>query len=190
MPLAIMDYTAYNTLIVFAPEINGLWEFTPLPGYLNKDGTITNTSLAGVGGLVILKGCTDKNALSAWTFIQWWTSAEVQSNYGNELEALLGPSAKYGTANLEALYNMPWSRLEYDNLRAQFNDVVCIPEFPGGYIIGRYCGFSFLSVYNDDAEPEETLKSYLEDINAEFDRKRKEFGLCTSEDFEDAKFLD
>jgi len=190
MPLAWCDYGAYNQLIVFAPEINGLWEFTPMPGYLNKDGTITNTSLAGVGGMVILRGCTDKNAFSAWTFIQWWTSAEAQSSYGNELEALLGPSAKYGTANLEALYNMPWSRSEYDNLFAQFQDLTLVPDYPGGYIIGRYCGFAFLSVYNDDAEPVETLKNYMEDINTEFDRKRKEFGLCTSGDFKDATFLD
>ncbi len=190
MPLAWCDYSAYNQLIVFAPEINGLWEFTPMPGYLNQDGTITNTALAGVSGVVILKGCTDENAFSAWTFIQWWTSAQIQSDYGNELEALLGPSAKYGTANLEALYNMPWSKSEYDNLFAQFQDVTLMPDYPGGYIIARYCGFAFLSVYNDSADPVDTLRNYVEDINNEFDRKRKEFGLCTSGDFEDATFLD
>jgi ABC-type glycerol-3-phosphate transport system substrate-binding protein len=36
MPIAIQDYTAYNTLIVFAPEIKGLWEFTPLPEQFRK----------------------------------------------------------------------------------------------------------------------------------------------------------
>ena len=190
MPLAWAGYDAYNQLIVFAPEINGLWEFTPMPGYLNKDGTITNTSLGGVNGTTILRGCSDENAFAAWTFIQWWTSAQVQSDYGNELEALLGPSAKYGSANLEALYNMPWSRTEYDNLFAQFQDVTLTPEYPGGYIIGRYCGFAFLQVYNEDADPVEALRNYIEDINTEFDRKRKEFGLCTSEDFKDATFLD
>lgn len=190
MPLAWAGYDAYNQLIVFAPEINGLWEFTPMPGYLNKDGTITNTALGGVNGTTILRGCSDENAFAAWTFIQWWTSAKIQSDYGNELEALLGPSAKYGSANLEALYNMPWSRTEYDNLFAQFQDVTLTPEYPGGYIIGRYTGFAFLEVYNEDAEPVEALRNYMEDINREFDRKRKEFGLCTSEDFKDATFLD
>jgi ABC-type glycerol-3-phosphate transport system substrate-binding protein len=190
MPLAWTDYGAYNHLIVFAPEINGLWEFTPMPGYREIDGSITNTALAGVGSMCILRGCTEENAFSAWTFIQWWTSAQIQSDYGNELEALLGPSAKYNTANMEALYNMPWSRAEYDNLIDQFENVTLIPDYPGGYIIGRYCGFAFLSVYNDGAEPVETLKNYMEDINNEFDRKRKEFGLCTSEDFENATFLD
>lgn len=190
MPLAWCDYGAYNQLIVFAPEINGLWEFAPLPGYRDKTGDIINTSLAGVSGMTILRGCTDENAFSAWTFIQWWTSAEVQSNYGNELEALLGPSAKYATANIEALYNLPWSKAEYENLYAQFQDVTCIPEYPGGYIIGRYCGFAFLSVYNDDADPVETLRNYMNDINTELSRKRQEFDLCTLEDFEDATFLD
>jgi hypothetical protein len=85
---------------------------------------------------------------------------------------------------------MPWSRSEYDNLYAQYQDVTLTPEYPGGYIIGRYCGFAFLSVYNEDADPVDALRNYMEDINAEFDRKRKEFGLCTSEDFKDATFLD
>ncbi|PKM63286.1 MAG: hypothetical protein CVU97_00895 [Firmicutes bacterium HGW-Firmicutes-21] len=183
MPLAIMDYTSYNQLIVFAPEIKGLWEFTPLPGTLSPDGSINNTTLGSISTMIMMRSVTDENAFSAWTYMQWWTSAQVQSAYGNEMVALLGPSAKQNTANLEALENMAWSKDEYDNLRAQFNAVQCVPEFPGSYIIGRYANFAFLGVYNDGDEPVEKLLSYIIDINNELTRKRREFGLPTAEDF-------
>ena len=181
MPLAIADYTNYNTLIVFAPEIQGLWEFTPLPGTVAADGTVDNSTIGSVSSIIMMKSVTDENALAAWTFMQWWTSAEVQSAYGNEMIALLGPSAKQNTANLEALANMSWTKDEYDSLRAQFNAVKCTPEFPGSYIISRYTNFAFLDVYNNDAEPTEELLSYIVDINNELTRKRSEFGLPTAD---------
>ncbi|MDD4422568.1 MAG: ABC transporter substrate-binding protein, partial [Eubacteriales bacterium] len=184
MPIAIADYSStYNTLIVFAPEIKGLWEFTPLPGTPSIDGKINNTTVASITAMIMMRSVTDDNALAAWTFMQWWTNAEVQSAYGNEMVALLGPSAKQSTANIEALTNMPWSKDEYDNLVAQFNAVICTPEVPGSYITGRYAGFAFLDVYNDGEESVDTMLSYIDDINSELSRKRKEFGLPVEEDF-------
>lgn len=185
MPIAVQDYTAYNQLIVFAPEIKGLWEFTPLPGTLKDDGTIDNTTIGAVSSINMMKSVNDDNALAAWTFMQWWTSAEIQSAFGNEMIALLGPSAKQNTANIEALSNMSWSKDEYDNLLAQFNAVECFPEFPGSYIIGRYTNFAFLDVVNKGAEPIEELRSYIRDINNELSRKRQEFNLPTAEFFRD-----
>ena len=65
--------------------------------------------------------------------MQWWSSAEIQSDFCNEMVALLGPSGKQNTANIEALEGMSWSKDELDNLKAQFNAVTCTPEYPGGY---------------------------------------------------------
>ena len=185
MPLAVADYAGtYNTLIVFAPEIAGLWEFTPLPGTVLEDGkTIDNTTVASISTMMMMRSVSDDNAFSAWIFMQWWTSAEIQSSFANEMEALLGPSAKQATANLEALATMSWSKDEMDNLAAQFNAVECTPEFPGSYIIGRYTSFAFLDVYNDHANPVTEMQSYIVNINSELSRKRKEFGLLVAEDF-------
>lgn len=189
MPLAIADYAStYNTLIVFAPEITGLWEFTPLPGTLMEDGrTIVNTTVASISTMMLMRGITKDNAFSAWIFMQWWTSAEVQATYANEMEALLGPSAKQATANLEALALMSWSKDELDNLMAQFNAVECTPEYPGSYIIGRYTNFAFLDVYNKDAEPVTEMLEYIVPINKELSRKRSEFGLITSDMIREAE---
>lgn len=185
MPIAVADYTAYNQLIVFAPEINGMWEFTPLPGTIDETtGIINNTTVGTVTTMMMLRSVEERgNEFASYVFMQWWSGADAQSSYGNEMEALLGPSAKQNTANMEALYSMPWSKSEYDNLSAQFKSVTCTPEFPGGYIIARYAQFAFLGVYNDDDEPVEKLQSYITTINAELSRKREEFNLPTAEDY-------
>ncbi len=40
MPIGIADYTMYNKLSVFAPEIKGLWEFAPVPGTPTASGGV------------------------------------------------------------------------------------------------------------------------------------------------------
>lgn len=184
MPLSIQDYTAYNTLIVFAPEINGLWEFTPLPGTADEiTQDINNVTIGGISTVILMNSVSNEEdtAFGAWAFMQWYLSAEIQSAYGNEMVALLGPSAKQPTSNLYALADMAWSTEEYANLFSQFQAVACTPEYPGSYIIGRYTSFAFLDVVNNDAEPVEELQSYILDINVELSRKRDEFGLPTAD---------
>ncbi len=190
MPLAIADYTNYNALIIFAPEINGLWEFTPLPGMVTEDPetgetVIDNTTVGAVSAMMMMRSVNEKNALGAWSYMQWWMSADVQSSFGNEMVALLGPSAKQATANMEALAGMSWSKDEYDNLFAQFNAVECTPEYPGSYIVGRYTNFAFLNVYNDKDDPLDAMRSYITDINNELTRKRNEFNLPTADTIKD-----
>ncbi len=190
MPLAVADYTSYNTLIVFAPEINGLWEFTPLPGTANDlTQEINNVTIGAISAIMLMNSVSDdeETALGAWAFMQWYMNADIQSAYGNEMVALLGPSAKQPTANIEALADMAWSTEEYNNLFSQFNAVACTPEYPGGYIIGRYASFAFLDVVNNDAEPVDELQSYIVDINVELTRKREEFGLPTTETIDEMK---
>ena len=184
MPLAVTDYTSYNTLIVFAPEINGLWEFAPLPGTENVlTQKINNVTIGAVSAIMMMNSVSgeEATAFGSWAFMQWYLSSEIQSAYGNEMVALLGPSAKHPTANIDALANMAWSTEEYNNLFSQFKAVACTPEYPGSYITSRYTSFAFLDVINSDAEPVEELQSQIIDINVELTRKREEFGLPTAD---------
>ena len=95
--------------------------------------------------------------------------------------AIMGPSAKYNTANIEALQNLPWTTDEYNRIKAQFDNLASVPNYPGSYIIGRYTDFAFLSAYNDNQDPTEALLGYIYTINKEITRKRAEFGLETLE---------
>ena len=182
MPLTIGDYISiYNSLVVFASEIGGLWEFGSLPGSLYTDDQgneyYNYDSLAGVGATVLLNGCQDSidTLLAAWQFAQWQTSREIQANYGNSIVALIGPAAKYETANKLAINDLSWTAKEKEAIRSQMENMDAIVNYPGSYIISRYMKFAFLDAYNDGVPAHEAMSSYIHAINSEITRKRDEF---------------
>ena len=59
----------------------------------------------------------------------------------------------------------------------QMDNLSSIVNFPGSYIINRYTQFAFLDAVNESADPIDALSSYIEAINSEIARKRKEFNL-------------
>ncbi len=173
IPILVGGYCAlYNQLVVYATEIEGLWEFCSLPGVI-RDGELHYESLAGVGATVILRGCD--NLRAAWQFVQWSSSADVQATYGNKMVALIGPSAKYEAANLQALNNLSWTASEKLAIQDQMDHMCSIVNYPGSYIYNRYMKFAFLDVVNDGANAVESLRSYVDAINSEITRKREEF---------------
>jgi ABC-type glycerol-3-phosphate transport system substrate-binding protein len=174
-PLGIADYSLFNQLSVFAPELDGIWDFTLIPGIRKEDGTIDRSSGGGVAACIVLENTDNKD--NAWEFVKWWTSAEVQVQFGRELESLLGTAARYPTANLEALYQIPWSKSNFDNLMLQRQWVIGIPEVPGGYYTPRYLDFAFRDVINNAYDPGESLAKAAKAIDSEIYSKRKEFGL-------------
>ena len=137
--------------------------------------SFSSVSIAGVSAVVMMNGVED--AAASWRFMKWQISSDVQASYGNSMVALIGPSAKYNTANRDALFKMSWTTEEYENLYAQYNNLATIPNYPGAYIIDRYLNFAFLNSYNDGADPVEQLKGYVKTINKEITRKREEFEL-------------
>jgi ABC-type glycerol-3-phosphate transport system substrate-binding protein len=180
MPIGISYYTEYNTLSVFAPEIRGLWGFAPIPGtVIGYDETnqpiIDNSTTSSVSAAVMLKATKHPN--ESWEFLKWWTSKDTQIRYGRELEAIIGAAARYPTANVEALANLPWPTSDYKVLRAQMEKSNGVPVVVGSYIIGRYIDNAFRAVINDKANPNDSLYINVLKINKELARKRKEFGL-------------
>jgi hypothetical protein len=186
MPIIIGGYSGiYNTLTAYATEIEGLWEFCSLPGSKRADGTFNYDSLAGISSSVILYGCTGDELLASWQFLQWQTGEKAQANYGNRMVALIGPSAKYETANLKAIDNLSWTAKEKAAIMNQMDHLSSIVNYPGSYIINRYTQFAFLDAVNESADPIDALSSYIDAINSEIARKREEFGLWIPESSDD-----
>jgi len=175
IPIGIADYTTYNLLTVMAPEIKGLWDFTVVPGTLKEDGTIRHDVASTTTAVVLLEKAKDKDA--AWQFLKWWTSKEVQVLFGREMEALMGEAARYPTANIEALEELPWPMKDYRNLNEQWQWVKGIPQVPGGYFTGRHLDNAFRRVINAGENYREALLDYVIYINDEIAIKRKEFNL-------------
>lgn len=176
MPLAIADYTMYNMLQVFAPEIRGLWGFRPVPGTVHPDGRIDRTVPTGGTAVVMMEQVRDADA--AWKFMKWWTSAEIQTQFGREMESLMGSAARHPTANLESFAMMPWPVQDYRMMRAQFQYIRGIPEVPGGYFTPRQVRNAFYNAVEvRDTGPREELTDRVRLINDELRAKRREFGL-------------
>ncbi|WP_082935268.1 extracellular solute-binding protein [Paenibacillus sp. AD87] len=175
MPIGIADYSIYNMLTVLAPEIKGLWDFSMVPGTEQADGSISHEVASHTTGVMMLKNAADKDA--AWTFMKWWTSKDSQVMFGRAMEGLLGEAARYPTANIEALEELPWPIKDYRNLESQWEWVRGIPQVPGGYFTGRHLDNAFRKVVNEHENPREALSDYILYINDEIDVKRKEFRL-------------
>ncbi len=186
-PIIISDYTTYNNLQVSAPDIAGLWDFTVVPGVVQEDGTVNHAT--GSTGLADFIMASTEYPDEAWEFLKWWTSAEIQTLYGREMESLMGASARVATANLEAMGNLSWPIKDYKAIMAQYEMVQGIPQVPGGYYSWRNLNNAFYTVTTDSANtgtdyvatPREELMDKVLYINAEINYKREEFGLPIAE---------
>ncbi|NLJ96049.1 MAG: extracellular solute-binding protein [Clostridiales bacterium] len=177
MPLGLADYNTYNTLVVFAPEIRGLWDFTLVPGTLKEDGTLDRSIHTWGGGTMMLKQTDETIKANAWEFMKWWVSADTQVRFGNELESVMGASARYATANIEAFERLAWTSKQIEVLEEQRSWAKGFREIAGGYFTSRHLTNAVRKVMNENEDPRETLLDYSTTIDQEIIRKRLEFGL-------------
>ncbi|MCQ2457838.1 MAG: extracellular solute-binding protein [Clostridia bacterium] len=177
MPIGLASYATYNTLMVSAPEIRGLWDFTLFPGTVKDDGTLDRT--VHTDGLCTLMVATDDETVkkNAWEFMKWWVSEESQVRFGREMESILGASARYQTANRNALKQLAWSSEQLGVLEEQMSMTRGFPEIAGGYSTTRHITNAIRKVINEKIDPRESLLNYTRTINEEIKIKRREFNL-------------
>ncbi|MBR4073467.1 MAG: extracellular solute-binding protein [Clostridia bacterium] len=174
-PLVIANYTFYNELQIGAPEIEGKWNIAPVPATVGEDGGLNRSQASGVTSCLIFSNSKEKEA--SWKFLKWWTSAETQADYGIEIEALQGPSARWATANTEAFKNLPWAARISKIIEEQWQNVKGVPQIAGGYYTPRSLDNAIRSVVNENENTRETILDFATDIDEEITVKRKEFGL-------------
>lgn len=174
MPMAIAPLTLYNQLSVAAPEINNEWGIAPIPateenGILNRSQSCTTTASIVIN--------SSKNKSEAYQFIDWWTSDEIQSLFGNSMENLMGSAARYNTANKNAFLLLPWNNSEKEVIKTLWKDVKDIPQSPASYYVSRNIMNAFRKVAYYNQNPREVITKYAQDMNKELSRKRQEFGI-------------
>ena len=179
MPMGVASYSTYNTLVVSAPEIRNLWKFTLFPGTIKEDGTLDRSVHSQ--GLCCMMIATENKKIkqNAWEFLKWWVSADAQVRFGREIESVLGSSARYATANRDALDQLAWSSEQMAVLKEQMGWTVGFREIAGGYSTTRHMTNAIRRVINNKEDARETLMTYAKTINEEIKVKRREFGLAT-----------
>ena len=169
MPLGIAPYATYMTLEDAAPEIKGKWDIACVPG--NADGSY---AVAGSGtGCSIIKKSSHKK--EAWEFLKWWTSADTQLRYSNNVESSLGAVGRQITSNVEAFKNLSWSNDSEQVLLEQWSRVKEVPEIPGSYYLTRAVDQAFWAVLNDGKEYKSTMNKWNDIANGEISRKINEY---------------
>ena len=176
MPIGIGNFTTYMQLMTSAPELYGRWSIAPVPGTLQADGTVKHTVGTTAATADIILSQSDKQD-AAWEFLKWWSSEEVQTRYGRELEAILGMGARWNTANVNAFYSLPWDARHERVIKAQMDAAEEQLIVPGGYFTGRHIINAWNRVVINNENARDALEKAVKDINKELHNKRVEFGL-------------
>lgn len=173
MPMGIGDVTVYMQIRTAAPELKGRWGIALIPGHEREDGTVNHSQGACVTQSdMILSQSNQQEA--AWEFLKWWTSDEVQTRYGNEIEAQKGEVARWSSANKTAFAAMPWAREDYEVIAEALSQVDHTQVVLGGYFNNRHVLNAFNRVcISKTMNERDSIEKAVEDINKELARKRE-----------------
>ena len=171
MPIGIMSYTMYNQLCVAAPEIKDQWSMYPVPATVRADGTLDRSQASVNTGCVIMKGSEELDA--AYEFMRWWIDSKMQTEFGRQVESVLGKSARYNTANSVTFEQLNWTGRELEVLREARRDVSDTPQTMVTYYVSRCISNAFRRVVYSYEKPRDVIYRYSDDLDLEFDRKKE-----------------
>lgn len=175
-PLGVGGYSEYMQFLTSAPELYGRWGVALVPGIANADGTVSRQtgSVSKTANLILAQ--SDKQE-EAWEFLKWWMSEETQVNYGRQLEAVIGESARWNTANVNAFFRLPWKMEDKLIIRETLENAQEQYIVPGGYFTSRHMINAWNRVVINDEKARDALEEAVKDINKELKAKTEEFGL-------------
>lgn len=179
-PIGIAGYSEYIQFLTSAPELYGRWGISLVPGMVNADGTVSReTGSISKTANIILAQSEKQDA--AWEFMKWWMSEETQVSYGRQLEAIIGESARWNTANVEAFYRLPWKTEDKEVIQQTMLNAKEQYIVPGGYFTSRHLINAWNSVVVNNENARDALEKAVKDIDKELNAKITEFGLQDEE---------
>lgn len=186
MPVGIADMAFYQQLNYSAPELNGKWAMTVVPGHIRVNEetgeSYVDRSLNGIGTCCIIVNKDkepekDRHYDESWAFLQWWLSDSVQTEYGREVEATFGVASRWNPANMVATQTLPYTQEELDVINAQWAHLKESPNTMGGYYTSRYLLTALNQAVIQGLSGRIALEDAVKEINKEMRRKQAEFGI-------------
>lgn len=174
LPVGIADYGAYNLLTNAAPEIANLWDIAPMPGYVDENGEVQRHSSGGAESSIIFSDTDKKDA--SWEFMKWWSSSDVQTEFGTTLQTSFGKEYMWNTANTEAFTNLPWKAQHKETIIEQSEWIVEVPRVLGTYMLERELSNAYNAVVLEGQDLRRAIDLATKRINRETNRKLEEFG--------------
>lgn len=181
LPAGECTYATYMQLLTQAPELYGRWGVAPMIGtgtgeYDEEGNEIIDNR---VGGLTTTT-CTimeqADNPDAAWEYLKWWMSEETQIKFGREIEATMGITARWASANVNAFNALPWGE-DIEVINEMMSKAEEQPVVLGGYMTARHLVNAWNRVYMQNQNPRDSLEESVKEINKEIRTKRIEYGF-------------
>ncbi len=180
LPIGIADLSAYNLLTNAAPELSSSWDIYEIPGTVQEDGTIDRSTCGCAESTVIFSSDSEREAM-AWEFVKWWSSTEVQAEFGQTLQITYGDEYMWPTANMEAFDLLPWDSSDKAVIEEWAKNVVDVARVPGTYLLEREMSNAFNDIVVNGSDEQTRIDKAVKSINREIDRKLEEFGFIDSD---------
>lgn len=181
MPIGIADFNSYNLILNAAPEIANSWSIALVPGTEDEEtGEIKRYMSGGAESTVMFSSDEDREQ-KAWQFMEWWSRAEVQAEFGQRLQILYGDEYIWPTANLDAFEMLPYPTSDKDIILEQAQYILETPRLLGSYMMER----EFSNAFNDVVVNGDTVRSRIDEVAKtvlrETERKLEEFGYIDAD---------
>lgn len=181
LPIGMADFNSYNLILNAAPEIANSWDIALIPGIVDEETGEINRYMSGGAESTVMFASDEEREQQAWRFMDWWSSTEVQAEFGQMLQIMYGDEYIWPTANLEAFAELPYPTNHKDVIMEQAENILEAPRLLGSYMMERELSNSF----NDIVVNGETLRARIDEavktVDRETGRKLEEFGYIDSE---------
>jgi len=176
-PIGISDFGNYNMISNAAPEIDGSWGVALIPGVANENGEIMRYSSAGAEATFLFESTPERES-QAWEFVKWWSSAEVQAEFGQRLQITYGDEYFWNTANGEAFAQLPWDSDDKEVILEQLEWTLEAPRALASYMTEREISdaYNLVVLGAKSASVRESLDDAQKSVKRETQRKLEEFG--------------
>lgn len=178
-PLGIGGVSSYVQLTEAAPELAGLWDIAPVPGTMQKDGSVLRSGNASMTTCMIFKNT--KMSEESWKFMKWWLSAETQTAFAETMELSYGTEYRWNTANLKAFEETSYPDEHKEIIRIAWAHQKENLQHPAAYIVEREISNAFTNATVNGDTVIEALDASKLVADREIMRKLKEFGYVNSE---------
>ena len=181
LPIGIADFGAYNLILNAAPEIANSWEIALVPGVEDEETGEIYRYMSGGAESTVMFASNEEREQKAWDFMCWWSSAEVQAEFGQMLQIMYGDEYIWPTANIEAFSMLPFPTSDKNIIMEQAKNILEAPRLLGSYMLER----EMSNAFNDVVVNGKNLRSRVDDVvkavERETERKLEEFGYIDSE---------
>ena len=181
LPIGIADFNSYNLILNAAPEIANSWSIALVPGVKDEETGEVKRYMSGGAESTVMFSSDDERENKAWQFMEWWSRADIQAEFGQRLQILYGDEYIWPTANLEAFEMLPYPTSDKDIILEQAQYILETPRLLGSYMMEREVSNAFNDVVVNGDSVRSRIDEVAKTVLRETQRKLEEFGYIDSD---------